>query len=164
MFKQTIKINDKRLKEYQKLFYQAGKVAGRLILKDKGTHSNLITAVSLFENKYAECGFLDKNKHGEYNSSTPLAYLIELLISKDNEIMDIYEACEKFFYDVVNDVATKEKINIEYNWIVGKHSLYGVNSNREFFENDMKYDDYISFLKDNGYSDEDLVNSQVIVD
>lgn len=164
MSNKTIKINDKRLEKYQSLFYQTGKVAGRLILKDKGTHSNLITAVSLFENKYAECGFFDKNKHGEYNCSTPLAYLIELLISKDNEIDDIYEACKRFFYDVVYDVARKEKINIEYNWIIGKDSLYGVNSNRKFFEKDMNYEDYISFLRENGYSDEDLANSQVIVD
>ncbi|MFX4240132.1 hypothetical protein ACOL3H_06500 [Aliarcobacter butzleri] len=154
MANKTIKINDKKLEKYQELFYQAGKVAGRLILKDKGLHSNLITAVSLFEAKYSECGLF------EYDCSTPLSFLVELLVTKD----DICKSCEKFFYDVVFYVARKEKIKIQYNWILGKDSLYGVNQNRIFFTDTTNYEEYIAFLKENCWDDEDIEDSQVIVD
>ncbi|MDD3476574.1 MAG: hypothetical protein PHI38_06870 [Sulfurimonas sp.] len=157
--KNLVKINDEKLKKYQDLFFWAGKVAGRLILKNKGTHGNLVTAVSLFEQHYANSDF---GFHNPENRQTPLAPLIELLIEKNLDEWDIYESCKQFFYDVVFDVARKEKLNIKYNWIIGEHCLYGTNMNGEL--RDGSYSNYLSYLLKNGFTGEDLKNSIVIVD
>ena len=156
--KNLVKINNKKLKKYQDLFFYAGKVAGRIILENKGTHGNLVSAVSLFERSYASPDFKFFNPE---NRQTPLSKLIELLAESSFDDWNKYEACEQFFYDVVFDVARKEQINIEYNWIVGERSLYGTNLNRDLIDDN--YSDYLVYLLKNGYSGEDLKDSKVIV-
>jgi len=154
-----VKINDKKLEKYQDLFFWAGKVAGRLFAQNKGTHRNLIMAVSNFEKHYAnpEFGFFNLE-----HQITPLASVVELIIDDIIDEWSLYMTCRKFFYDVVFDVAQKEKINIEYNWITGEHALYGCNMNREKIDED--YDEYLNYLMQNNYQKTDIDSSRVIVD
>lgn len=152
----TIKINDKKLAKYQDLFFYAAKVAGRIIFKNKGTHDNLSTAISLYEYHYSNLFPHNINT----NKNTPLSSLITSLISFND--YEIYYACEEFFNDVVTEVAYKENKNIEYNLIIGQHCLYGVNSNKELISK--KYQEYINYLLDNGYSKEEIDTSVRIVE
>ena len=147
---ETIYINDKKLEKYQDLFFYAAKFCGRLILQNKGSHANLQTACSFFEKEYSKV-----IGHKKEVNFTPLSGLFDLLINfKKMESWDIYEQCQEFFNHVVYEVSKKEKINIQYHFIVGENCLYGVYRNKDKIRE--PYENYILFLLENEYSLEDI--------
>ena len=152
----TIKINSKKLKEYQDLFFYAGQICRRVLnshTRDNRTHGTVKSATDSFLKVW-----YSNNNLRALDCTSPIATLMDAIRGSNGE-HELYEAVERFFYDVVYDVARVANVKIVYHQVyASEQSHYGV------VGNDYRSINYVKKLIDYGYSSEDIINAQVKVD